>query len=126
MSKILVMFKKIMENCKNLLILGRYNSPAGAFLLMWPCYWGVLSDVNSNENLFSSLFLFSLGSVVMRGAGCCINDIFDKDFDKNVSRAKMILLGNDAKKNKQNYKSVKNKKISDDDNLIKCSMFLSD
>ena len=30
------------------------------------------------------------------------------------------------KKNKQNYKSVKNKKISDDDNLIKCSMFLGD
>ena len=86
MSKILVMFKKIMENCKNLLILGRYNNPAGAFLLMWPCYWGVLSNINEKENLFSTLFLFTLGSFIMRGAGCCINDIFDKDFDKKVKR----------------------------------------
>ena len=88
MNKIFVMFKIIISKCKDLLILGRYNNLYGAFLLMWPCYWGVLSDVNSNENLFSSLFLFSLGSVVMRGAGCCINDIFDRKYDKKVERTK--------------------------------------
>ena len=64
------------------------------------------------------------GARLIYGSASCFNK--HRGFDKNVSRAKMILLGNDAKKNKQNYKSVKNKKISDDDNLIKCSMFLSD
>ena len=64
------------------------------------------------------------GARLIYGSASCFNK--HRGFDKNVSRAKMILLGNDAKKNKQNYKSVKNKRISDDDNLIKCSMFLSD
>ena len=64
------------------------------------------------------------GARLIYGSASCSNK--HRGFDKNVSRAKMILLGNDAKKNKQNYKSVKNKKISDDDNLIKCSMFLGD
>ena len=64
------------------------------------------------------------GARLIYGSASCFNK--HRGFDKNVSRAKMILLGNDAKKNKQNYKSVKNKKISDDDNLIKCSMFLGD
>ena len=88
MNKIFVMFKIIITKCKDLLILGRYNNPAGAFLLMWPCYWGVLSNISTKENLFSSLFLFGVGSFVMRGAGCCINDIFDKKFDKKVERTK--------------------------------------
>ncbi len=88
MNKILVMFKKIIIKCKNLLILGRYNNPSGAFLLMWPCYWGVLSNINGKENLFLTLFLFTVGSFVMRGAGCCVNDLFDKDFDKKVRRTK--------------------------------------
>ena len=64
------------------------------------------------------------GARLIYGSASCFNK--HRGFDKNVRKAKMILLGNDAKKNKQNYKSVKNKKISDDDNLIKCSMFLSD
>ena len=81
------MFKKIKEKCKNLLILGRYNNPAGAFLLMWPCYWGVLSYANKS-NIFFDLLYFSLGAFIMRGAGCCLNDIFDKDFDSKVKRTK--------------------------------------
>lgn len=64
------------------------------------------------------------GARLIYGSASCFNK--HRGFDKNVSRAKMILLGNDAKKNKENYKSVENKKISDDDNLIKCSMFLGD
>ncbi|MEE2694965.1 MAG: 4-hydroxybenzoate octaprenyltransferase [Pseudomonadota bacterium] len=82
------MFKKIKEKCKNLLILGRYNNPTGAFLLMWPCYWGALSNIKELENLFLYLLYFSLGAFIMRGAGCCINDILDKDFDKKVARTK--------------------------------------
>ncbi len=81
------MFKKIKEKSKNLLILGRYNNPAGAFLLMWPCFWGVISYADKNNIIFD-LLCFCLGSFVMRGAGCCLNDILDKDFDSKVKRTK--------------------------------------
>ena len=82
------MFKKIIKKSKNLLILGRYNNPVGAFLLMWPCYWGALSNSSLNASLLQCLILFTLGSFVMRGAGCCINDIFDRDFDRKIKRTK--------------------------------------
>ena len=82
------MFKKITKKSKNLLILGRYNNPVGAFLLMWPCYWGALSNSSLNASLLQCLILFTLGSFVMRGAGCCINDIFDRDFDRKIKRTK--------------------------------------
>ncbi len=82
------MFKKIIEKCKNLLILGRYNNPVGSLLLMWPCFWGVLSYGDELNQIFFPLLLFFIGSFVMRGAGCCINDIFDKQFDKFVKRTK--------------------------------------
>ncbi len=82
------MFKKITKKSKNLLILGRYNNPVGAFLLMWPCYWGALSNSNLNASLLQCLILFTLGSFIMRGAGCCINDILDKDFDRKIQRTK--------------------------------------
>jgi len=49
--------------------LGRYNSPEGALLLMWPCFWGALAKFENYFFLLESLFLFSLGSFVMRGAG---------------------------------------------------------
>jgi len=82
------MFKKIKGKCKNLLILGRYNNPAGAFLLMWPCYWGALANIRELENIFLYLLYFSFGAFVMRGAGCCINDILDRNFDKEVDRTR--------------------------------------
>ena len=87
------MFKKIITKCKLLLLLGRYNYPTGAFLLMWPCYWGTLSSINT-DGVFYLLFLFSIGSFVMRGAGCCINDILDKKIDKKVERTKNRPLAN--------------------------------
>ncbi len=82
------MQKLTKEKIKNLLFLGRYNYPTGAFLLMWPCFWGVLYEPNFELNLFKILGLFFIGSFVMRGVGCCINDYFDKDLDKKVSRTK--------------------------------------
>ena len=82
------MFKKITKKSKNLLILGRYNNPVGAFLLMWPCYWGALSNFSLNAILLQCLIFFNLGSILMRGAGCCINYIFDRDFDRKITRTK--------------------------------------
>ena len=70
------------------LALGRYNYPTGGFLLMWPCFWGVFYELNLNIDFIKTLILFLVGSFVMRGAGCCINDYFDRDLDKKVSRTK--------------------------------------
>jgi 4-hydroxybenzoate polyprenyltransferase len=71
--------------------LTRLKRPIGYMLLFWPCAWGLTIAYDFNQNLknyFFYLVLFFLGSVLMRSAGCIINDIADKDFDKNVSRTK--------------------------------------
>jgi 4-hydroxybenzoate polyprenyltransferase len=60
-------------------------------LLFWPCAWGLTLVYDFNDNLNVYIFyltLFFLGSVLMRSAGCIVNDILDKEFDKKVSRTK--------------------------------------
>ena len=71
--------------------LTRLKKPIGFMLLFWPCAWGLsLAYDFSNDlnNYFFYLTLFFLGSVLMRSAGCIVNDILDKEFDKKVSRTK--------------------------------------
>lgn len=65
----------------------RLNQPAGFFLVFWPASFGLLlgSDGNIPWHL---LGLFFIGAIIVRGAGCIINDIIDKDFDKHVERTK--------------------------------------
>ena len=60
-------------------------------LLFWPCVWGLTIAYDFNDNInkyFFYIFLFLSGSILMRSAGCIVNDIIDKDFDKNVERTK--------------------------------------
>ena len=60
-------------------------------LLFWPCSWGLTLayDFSSDLNIyFFYLLLFFLGSVLMRSAGCIVNDVLDRKFDKKVSRTK--------------------------------------
>ena len=60
-------------------------------LLFWPCAWGLTLAFDFSKNLndyFFYLLLFFLGSVLMRSAGCIVNDVLDKEFDKKVSRTK--------------------------------------
>ena len=69
----------------------RLKKPIGFMLLFWPCAWGltIAYDFKNNLNLyFFYLILFFLGSILMRSAGCIVNDIFDKDFDQKVLRTK--------------------------------------
>ena len=69
----------------------RLKKPIGFLLLFWPCAWGLtLAYDFSNDlnNYFFYLSLFFLGSVLMRSAGCIVNDISDKEFDKKVERTK--------------------------------------
>ncbi|MDB9811368.1 4-hydroxybenzoate octaprenyltransferase [Candidatus Pelagibacter sp.] len=71
--------------------LTRLKKPIGFMLLFWPCSWGLTLAYDFSDNLnyyFFYLSLFFLGSILMRSAGCVINDIFDKDFDRKVFRTK--------------------------------------
>ena len=80
-----------MHHLKIFIELTRLNKPIGFMLLFWPCSWGLAYaySINENINLFIYyLILFFIGSVLMRSAGCIVNDIVDKDFDKKVERTK--------------------------------------
>ena len=81
-----------MRNQLNLFIeLTRLKKPIGFMLLFWPCAWGLslAYDFSKDLNLyFFYLILFFIGAVLMRSAGCIVNDIFDREFDSKVSRTK--------------------------------------
>tara|TARA_Y100000389_G_scaffold177580_1_gene189955 strand:+ start:26 stop:898 length:873 start_codon:yes stop_codon:yes gene_type:complete len=69
----------------------RLKKPIGFMLLFWPCAWGLTLAYDFTNNLhdyFFYLLLFFLGSILMRSAGCIVNDISDKDLDKKVFRTK--------------------------------------
>jgi len=69
----------------------RINKPIGYMLLFWPCAWGLTLayDFSNNPKLYLFyLMLFFFGAVLMRSAGCIVNDIFDRKFDAKVSRTK--------------------------------------
>ena len=71
--------------------LARLKKPIGFLLLFWPCAWGLTLAYDFSNNLndyFFYLILFFLGSILMRSAGCIVNDISDKEFDKKVERTK--------------------------------------
>ena len=71
--------------------LTRLRKPIGFMLLFWPCTWGLTlayDFANNLSNYFFYLTLFFLGSILMRSAGCVVNDISDKEFDKKVDRTK--------------------------------------
>ncbi|MDA9623855.1 4-hydroxybenzoate octaprenyltransferase [Pelagibacteraceae bacterium] len=80
-----------MEHFKIFINLTRLNKPIGFMLLFWPCSWGLAYAYKSNQDLNIFLYyllLFFLGSILMRSAGCIINDIVDRDIDKKVQRTK--------------------------------------
>ena len=69
----------------------RLKNPTGFMLLFWPCLWGLTIAYNFNAELFTYfqyVFFFLAGSIFMRSAGCIVNDIYDKNFDKKVERTK--------------------------------------
>jgi 4-hydroxybenzoate polyprenyl transferase len=71
--------------------LTRLKKPIGFMLLFWPCLWGLTLVYDFQSNLFNYFFystLFLSGSILMRSAGCIVNDIADRNFDKKVERTK--------------------------------------
>lgn len=66
----------------------RLHQPIGTFLLLWPVLWS-LWLANTGAPSHRLLIIFILGTFIMRAAGCVVNDIFDRTFDKQVARTKM-------------------------------------
>ena len=80
-----------MEKINHFIELTRIKRPIGYMLLFWPCIWGltIAFDFSNNIQIFLKYgVLFLCGSILMRSAGCIINDIVDKDFDAKVARTK--------------------------------------
>jgi len=71
--------------------LARADRPIGFFLLAFPCFWSVSLAARSLSEAFPDpwlLFLFAVGAVAMRGAGCTYNDLVDREIDAKVARTR--------------------------------------
>ena len=71
--------------------LTRIKKPIGFMLLFWPCLWGLTITYNFEDQFFDFFkysILFFFGAVLMRSAGCIINDIADRNYDSKVERTK--------------------------------------
>ena len=80
-----------MKQLNLFLELTRLKRPIGYMLLFWPCLWGLTIAYNfsiSIQFFIKYALLFLLGSILMRSAGCIVNDILDKNFDSKVERTK--------------------------------------
>ena len=74
------------EKINNYLELIRLNKPIGFMLLLWPC-WFSLAYINLPQHtLINYYLLFLFGAVIMRSAGCIINDLVDQNIDSKIER----------------------------------------
>lgn len=73
------------EKIRLYLDLIRWNRPAGWLLLLWPTL-SALWVASGGFPGWHLLAVFTLGTILMRSAGCCVNDVADRDFDKHVKR----------------------------------------
>lgn len=65
----------------------RLDKPIGILLLLWPTFWALWLSAYGKPN-WTLLWIFTLGTVLMRSAGCVINDLADRNFDPHVARTK--------------------------------------
>jgi len=80
-----------MNQLKLFIDLTRIKKPIGFMLLFWPCAWGLTLAYNFSEGLNNYLYyliLFLIGSILMRSAGCIVNDVLDREYDAKVFRTK--------------------------------------
>jgi 4-hydroxybenzoate polyprenyltransferase len=80
--------EKLSDRLHQYWLLARFDKPIGIFILLWPTLWALWIAGNGRPNLLV-LTVFCLGVVLMRAAGCVINDYADKDFDPHVDRTKL-------------------------------------
>lgn len=77
----------LMGRVKQYWILARFDKPIGILILLWPALWALWVASDGKPDLFV-LFIICAGVVLMRAAGCVINDYADRDFDPHVERTK--------------------------------------
>lgn len=75
------------QKLKDYALLMRLHRPIGIFLLLWPTLWGLWFAAAGRPDALV-LTVFVLGVVLMRSAGCVINDYADRDFDPHVARTR--------------------------------------
>lgn len=77
--------------------LARWDRPIGTWLLLWPCLWSIALAAPPGALPDARLYaLFGVGAFLMRGAGCTVNDLWDRDFDKKVERTRHRPLASGA------------------------------
>jgi len=78
---------RLVRRLEEYALLARFNRPIGTWLLLWPALWAlwIAGDGHPDEKV---LIVFVLGVVVMRAAGCIINDFADRDIDPHVRRTR--------------------------------------
>ncbi|MFT6791281.1 MAG: 4-hydroxybenzoate polyprenyltransferase [Cellvibrionaceae bacterium] len=81
----LASLKKKLKSIRPYWELMRFHKPIGIWLLLWPTWWGLWLSAEGLPD-FSIWVIFTLGVVVTRAAGCVINDIADRRFDRQVAR----------------------------------------
>jgi 4-hydroxybenzoate polyprenyltransferase len=69
-------------------LLARFDRPIGAWLLVLPGYWAIAAAAPSFAEGAGLVLLFTLGAFAMRGAGCVVNDLWDRDLDRQVERTR--------------------------------------
>lgn len=71
--------------------LARMDRPIGTWLLLWPCLWSAAFAASAAGHAWPNawhMLLFAIGATAMRGAGCVLNDLVDRDFDSKVARTR--------------------------------------
>ncbi|KAL0738856.1 hypothetical protein Bca4012_015066 [Brassica carinata] len=78
------------EGARGYAKLARLDKPIGTWLLAWPCMWSIAlaADPGSLPS-FKMMSLFGCGAILLRGAGCTINDLLDQDIDTKVDRTRL-------------------------------------
>jgi len=92
--------RHVPDSIRPYLRLARIDRPIGTWLLLFPCWWSVALAAMPVGYLhlddIGLYLLFAVGAVVMRGAGCTLNDIVDRDLDAKVARTAMRPLPSGA------------------------------
>lgn len=89
-----------LEQARPYILLARLDRPIGVWLLLLPGWWAIALAAGGGRLMTAHdwwiFFLFGIGAVVMRAAGCVINDLWDRDLDKKVERTKLRPLASGA------------------------------
>ena len=82
--------------CHPYITVMRLDRPIGWWLLVLPSWWAILASAKTTAQALWLMMLFTIGAIVMRAAGCIINDLWDRDIDKKVARTALRPLASGA------------------------------